>query len=309
MWNVIIPSEFKARYHKILGDENKVFLEFCKKPLRKCIRINTLKVKDYDKFVGILGEKYKLEKVPFCDYAYFINTQNPGKMYEHFLGKIYVQEAASLIPPIVMDLDTNDFVFDACAAPGSKTTQMAQIMNNKGCIVANDSIIERIKALFFNIESSGVLNTAITLMDMEKPIPEKLYNRFDKILLDAPCSCDGTVRKDWNALSKWSVGLVKFLSNLQKKIIKNCINMLKKDGILVYSTCTLSPEENEEVVDYALKNFNIEAEKIDVKNLKKHEGITEWEGKNFDESVKKCARIYPQDNDTEGFFVAKLRKI
>lgn len=312
--NTIIPSDFGSRYSKLLGDENKIFLDYCKRPLRKCIRINTLKVPDKDKFVEKLKEKYELENVPFCDYAYFIDIQNPGKMKEYFLGEIYIQEAASLIPPVALNLDADgdEFVFDACAAPGSKTTQMAQIMNNKGCIVANDSSGERIKALFFNLESYSVLNVVVTEMDLERlknKNAECFRERFDKILVDAPCSCEGTVRKDWKVLSRWGVNLIKFLSVQQRKIMGNAINMLKKNGVLVYSTCTLAPEENEGVVDYALKNFDVEIERIDIKGLNTREGITKWDRADFDRDIKKCMRIYPQDNDTEGFFVAKLRKI
>ncbi len=311
MGDIVIPSEFNERYSKLLGEDNKIFLDFCKKPLKKCIRINTLKVKNTDKFIENLDERYKLEKVPFCPYAYFIDHLNPGKMPEYFFGEIYIQDAASLIPPIALNLnpDGDEFVFDACAAPGSKTTQMAQIMNNKGCIVANDASNDRIKALFFNLESYGVMNIIVTGINMERPVPEKLYNKFTQILVDAPCSCEGTVRKDRKVLSRWSVRLLNFLSVQQKKIIKNAINMLKKDGILVYSTCTLAPEENEEVIDYALGNFDVEVEEIEIKNLKIREGITEWNGNDLSKDLKKCIRIYPQDNDTEGFFVAKLRKI
>ncbi len=312
MQNIIIPSEFTARYFKLLGDDNINFLDFCKKPLRKCIRLNTLKVKNTGKFVENLNERYKLEKVPFCDYAYFIDSHNPGKMPEYFFGEIYIQDAASLIPPIALNLnpDGDEFVFDACAAPGSKTTQMAQIMNNKGCIVANDASDDRIKALFFNLESYGVLNVVVTGMNLERMrTDEGISERFDKILVDAPCSCEGTVRKDRKVLSRWGVNLINFLSVQQKKIIANAINMLKKDGTLVYSTCTLAPEENEGVIAHAVRNFDVEVEKIYIKNLKTREGITEWNGNDFCRDMKKCIRIYPQDNDTEGFFVAKLRKI
>ena len=312
MHDIIIPSEFMDRYYRLLGNDNKIFLDFCKKPLRKCIRLNTLKVKNTDKFIENLNERYKLENVPFCDYAYFIDNPGPGKMPEYFFGEIYIQEAASLIPPIALNLSTDgdEFVFDTCAAPGSKTTQMAQIMDNKGCIVANDASDGRIKALFFNLESYGVMNAVVTRMNLERSMTDKgLYNRFDKILVDAPCSCDGTVRKDWKVLSRWSVRLINFISGQQKKIIRNAINMLRRDGILVYSTCTLAPEENEAIVAHAVKNFGVETEKIYIKNLKTREGITEWNENDFGGDMKKCARIYPQDNDTEGFFVAKMRKI
>lgn len=304
------PSKFNERYRKIIDDYEN-FLNFCRKLPRKCIRINTLKVKDIDGFIENLSKRYRLERVPFCPYAYFIDHPDPGKIPEHFFGEIYVQDAASMIPPIALDInpENDEFIFDACAAPGSKTTQMAQIMNNKGCIIANDISNNRIKALFSNIESCGVMNTIVTGIDMIKPVPKKLYDKFTKILVDAPCSSEGTIRKNFGVLLKWNPYMFNLFSSQQKRIIKNAIKMLKKDGILVYSTCTYAPEENEEVIDFALKNFDVEIEEIKIENLKTREGITEWNGKEFNKDVKKCIRIYPQDNDTEGFFVARLRKI
>jgi NOL1/NOP2/sun family putative RNA methylase len=304
----IIPKDFKARYAKILGKENKEFLKYCSLPLRKCIRINTLKVENKEEFVKELREKWKIEKVPFCDYAYFVNEGiELGKTEEYFFGKIYIQEASSLIPPIVLNPFQKDFVLDACAAPGSKTTQLAQIMDNKGCIIANDINLRRIKSLRFNIEICGALNVVVTRMNAIKFV--KFPERFDKILVDAPCSCEGVIRKNWNVLSRWSLKTIRYLSYQQKKILRACLIALKKEGTLVYSTCTLAPEENEEVIDYALKNFDLEVEKIKLPNLKAREGILEWNGKKFDERISNTIRIYPQDNNTEGFFVAKLRKL
>ena len=304
----IIPRYFKARYSKILGEENKEFLTYCKLPLRKCIRINTLKVEDVKKFAQSLKEKWKLEEVPFCNYAYFVNENiELGKTEEYFLGKIYVQEASSLIPPMVLNPEKKDFVLDCCAAPGSKTTQLAQIMNNEGCIVANDINYKRIKSLRYNIELIGILNVVVTRMNSLKF--SKFPERFEKILVDAPCSCEGVIRKNWNVLSRWNPGVIKYMSSQQKKILKSNLIALKRGGTLVYSTCTLAPEENEEVIDDALRNFDLEVEKIKIPGLITREGILEWGNNKFDERVKESIRIWPQDNDTEGFFIAKLKKL
>ncbi|MHC1635220.1 MAG: NOL1/NOP2/sun family putative RNA methylase [Candidatus Methanospirareceae archaeon] len=304
----VIPAEFKERYEKILGEEVDKFIEYCHYPLRKCIRINTLKVEDIEGFVSELRDKWRLERVPFCDYAYFVDEDvKLGKTDEYFLGKIYIQEAASLLPPMILSPSGEDFVLDACAAPGSKTTQLAQIMENKGCIIANDISLSRIKSLVYNIELTGTLNAIVTRMDAVSF--SKFPERFDKILVDVPCSCEGVVRRDWGVFNDWSVNMIRGLSYRQKRILSACLKALKREGILVYSTCTLAPEENEEVIDYALRNFDLEVEEIRVEGLKAREGILEWEGKEFDERVRKAIRIYPQDNDTEGFFIAKLRKL
>jgi len=303
----ILPAPFKARYAEILGERNRDFLRMCAEPLKKTVRINTLKVENVLEYIEYLKKQgWKLEKIPWCDYAFNVEGVELGKTYEYFLGKIYVQEAASLIPALVLNPGESDFVFDMCAAPGSKTTHLAQIMENRGCIVANDVNYKRLKALGFNVELVGALNVVITESDAARL---KIGERFDKILLDAPCSCDGTVRKDWKALSRWSPRACRFMAQRQKQLLKVAANALKSEGTIVYSTCTLAPEENEGVVDFALNRLGLETEPVTLKGLKTSECVTEWEGQKFDERVRDCARIWPQDNDTEGFFVAKLRKI
>ncbi|NPA38226.1 MAG: NOL1/NOP2/sun family putative RNA methylase [Candidatus Nanohaloarchaeota archaeon] len=312
--NIIIPKDFKARYSKILGKENKVFLNYCIKPLRKSIRINTIKYPDPEHLAKQLEEQYgwNLKQIPWFKDAYWI--QNPdvkegivGNTFEHFMGYYYVQEASSLIPPVVLDPKPTENILDMAAAPGSKTTQICQMMHNKGSIVANDINIERIKALRFNIEKLGCLNIAtirsngITL--------SKTNLTFDKILLDAPCSSEGTVRKNWKVLSRWSTSYIKQMSKEQKKLILSAYDMLKPGGVLVYSTCTLAPEENEEVIDHLLKHReDAKVMPVKVKGLKIRPGIEEWEGKTYNAEVKKIARIWPQDNDSEGFVVAKIMK-
>jgi len=303
----ILPAPFKAKYAQILGDKNGEFLKYCSILLKKAIRINTLKVDNVPQYVDYLKQKgWVLEKIPWCDYAYTVTGVEPGKSYEYFLGKIYVQEPASLIPSLALNPAENDFVLDMCAAPGSKTTHMAQIMNNKGCIVANDVSYKRLKALGFNVELTGALNIVLTEMDATRV---KFDERFDKVLIDAPCTCEGTVRKDWKALSKWSPKVCRFMAQRQKQLLRLGTKAVKKDGIIVYSTCTLSPEENESVVDFGVRELGLEVEPVKLKGLKTSPCITEWDSHQYDEKVKNCARLWPQDNDTEGFFVARFRKL
>jgi 16S rRNA C967 or C1407 C5-methylase (RsmB/RsmF family) len=129
---------------------------------------------------------------------------------------------------------------------------------------------------------------------------------FSKILLDAPCSGQGVIRTDKNVWNMFNENMIKGISLMQKKLLASCLSILRKDGILVYSTCTFTPEENEEVIQFALENFPVEIEEIKLP-LKTRESLKTWKNKSFSEKIKKCHRIYPQDNDTEGFFVAKLR--
>ncbi len=304
-----VPRLFRERYRRILGDEVKTLVEYCLKPLRKSIRINTLKI-EREKCLRMLEAKgWELKPVPWYENGFWVENRNEeqlGNTLEHFMGYFYVQEASSMIPPVVLQPEEGDFVLDLAAAPGSKTTQMAEMMRNKGCIVANDIQIQRIKILRFNLEKLGVINAVVTRMDGRRFI--KFRERFDKVLLDAPCSSEGIMRKDWKAFSRWNIRFIKEMARLQKRLIDAAAVTLKRGDVLVYSTCTMAPEENEAVVDYAVRKHGLVVEKVKVRGLKARHGILEWEGQEFDKSVKNCLRIWPQDNNSEGFFVARLRK-
>jgi NOL1/NOP2/sun family putative RNA methylase len=232
-----------------------------------------------------------------------------GRAIEHLLGYYYIQEIASMLPVLVLNPKPNERVLDLCASPGSKTTQIAARMENTGLLIANEVKFGRIKILAANTERCGVMNVIMTRKDgiaLCKRFKDENF-LFDKILLDAPCSGEGTIRSTPRTLEMWNPHTIENLSKLQKSLIASCIEVLKPNGILIYSTCTHAPEEDEEVVDFAIKNFNVKVEKISLP-LKTREGITKWENKSYDKQVKLTHRVYPQDADTEGFFIAKLRK-
>ena len=294
---IIIPKDFRAKYSKILGDEYKEFIKYCKIPLRKSFRVNRIKA-PADVIQKMENKGYVLEEIPWLKNAYWFKGTQIGNTIEHFLGYIYVQESASLIPPIILDPKENDTILDMCAAPGSKTTQMSDILNNRGCIIANDNNFLRLKALRSNIERLGCLNIMMSFGSGLKFA--KKSEQFDKILLDAPCTSEGMIRKDWKVLSRWSLKLSKKMSIVQKQLINAAIKALKPKGTLVYSTCTFAPEENENVIEYAIEHNNVRLETIKVDGLKTEHGLTDV--------TKKCVRLWPQHNDTEGFFIAKLVK-
>jgi len=252
-----------------------------------------------------------------------------GRALEHLLGYYYMQEIASMLPVLVLNPKEGEKVLDLCASPGSKTTQIATRMENKGLLIANEVKFGRMKILAANIERCGVMNAIMTRRDgialcrrfknenfirrdpnSEDRLIKKNqgFSLFDKILLDAPCSGEGTIRSTSRTLEMWNPKTIENLSKLQKSLIASCIEVLKPNGELVYSTCTHAPEEDEEIVDFALKNFDVKVEKISLP-LKTREGITKWENKSYDKSVKLTHRVYPQDANTEGFFIAKLKKI
>lgn len=290
-------EKFVKRYEQLTDID--LFLETSLKPLRKTVRVNTLKTN-----VGEVKKRMKLEPIPWCDTGFFAEGYALGNTLEHYLGYIYLQGAASMIPPLVLNPKKDEMVLDMCASPGSKTSQIAAMMENTGLIIANDNAIDRLKPLTLNLQRCGVSNTVFTLMegrwfkDLE----------FDRILVDAPCSGIGTIRKSFKTIEMWNPNFSKKMCGIQKQLLSTAIPMLKPGGTLVYSTCTLEPEEDEGVVDTILeKHPELKVEKIDL-DIKHGKAVEEFEGKTYSKEVSKCLRIWPQDNDTEGFFVAKFKK-
>ncbi|MBS3114754.1 NOL1/NOP2/sun family putative RNA methylase [Candidatus Woesearchaeota archaeon] len=300
--------KFIERYSKLTDWEEfkKISLSF----LRRSIRVNTLKI-SIKELKQRLENKWDLEQIHWCKEGFWIEhskkeRRDIGNLIEHSLGYFYIQEAASMIPPIVLEPKPDDIILDIAASPGSKTTQIAQYMQNKGILIANDYTYERMKPLSINLQRCGVTNAAITLM--EGQWFKKSGIEFDKVLVDAPCSGTGTIRKSLKTIGIWNPDMVRRLSITQKQLIETGFNLLKEGGVLVYSTCSLEPEENEEVVSFLINKYeNAKLEEIKL-NLKKSYAILEFENKKYNEEIKKCLRIWPQDNDTEGFFVAKIKK-
>jgi NOL1/NOP2/sun family putative RNA methylase len=290
--------KFIERYKQLTDIET--FLEYSLKPLKKTIRVNTLKTTTKE-----MKKRFKLKQIPWCKEGFNVEGYALGNTKEHFLGYFYIQGAASMIPPIVLKPKPGDLVLDMCASPGSKTSQMAALMKNKGLIVANDLSIDRMQPLTVNLQRVGAANCVITRME-GRWFKDKQY---DKILLDAPCSGIGTIRKSLKTIQMWNPGFARMMATLQKKLFDTAISVLKEDGTLVYSTCTLEPEEDEGVVDYILNKYdNMKVEKFSL-NIKKGKPVEEWENQTYTSEVKKCLRIWPQDNDTEGFFVTKFKKV
>lgn len=292
-------KNFIDRYSKLTDIEE--FKEYCLIDLRKSIRINTLKisVKDFLKRTNL-----ELERIKWCDEGFFVkNKITLGNLNEHFLGYFYVQEAASMLPPLVLDI--KDKMLDMAAAPGSKTGQIAAIMKNKGLLIANDPNYIRLKALSLNLQRLGVTNTVITNMK-----GYFIKEKFDSILLDAPCSGTGTIRKSPKTVDIYNPNMIRKLASDQRGLINNAFNILNNGESLVYSTCSLEPEENEGVINFLLNRYeNAKVENIKFKGLKTSDAVLEFEGKEYNSEIKNCVRIWPQDNNTEGFFVAKIKKL
>ncbi len=296
-----INQRFVERYEKI--DDSKEFWEYMAKPLRFSFRVNTLKA-SIDDVIESLSDRFEIEKIPWCKEGFFCDRE-VGDTIEHQIGVIFSQEASSMIPAIALNPKPNMIVLDMCASPGGKTTQIAQYMQNEGCIIANDVKYDRINILISNIQRCGVTIARVTMKDGR--FFKRFRETFDRVLIDAPCSNVGMIRKNYRYLKMWSLKEVYSLSRLQKELVLAGYKSLKHGGIMVYSTCTLDPLENEEVIDYLLSNTDAKLERIDLP-VNRTEPIIEFEGKSYDDEVKKCLRIHPQDNNTEGFFIAKILK-
>ncbi|MFP4111815.1 MAG: NOL1/NOP2/sun family putative RNA methylase [Candidatus Woesearchaeota archaeon] len=306
-----IKESFEKRYREILKDEYDEFIRYSLSFLRQSIRVNTLKANVDETRKRIEKKGFSLEPIPWCKEGFWIygERKDIGNLLEHSLGYIYVQEAMSMVPPVVLEPKPGENILDLCAAPGSKTTQIAQYMENKGVLVANDITPVRARPLGINVQRCGIQNIMLTLtrgQELTKRFPE---GYFDKILVDAPCSGTGTIRKSLKTLWQTSEGFVKKMAREQKKLVSSAFRVLKKGGTMVYSTCTLEPSEDEETISYLLDNFDCKTEKILLPKLKSAEPITEWNNKKFNDGVKNCLRVYPHQNDTEGFFVCKIVKL
>ena len=295
------------RYREIVPDFDG-FLSILDRPLPASVRINTLKTSKSSLLDRLDRSGVAYTCLNWYPLGLRLSVQRPGKMTEHLLGHIHIQEEVSMVPPIVLDPRPGDRVLDLCAAPGSKTTQVSQETENRGLVIANEPSLARITSLRSNCERLGAINVAITRYDGRR-FP---HQQFDRVLVDAPCSSEGMARKDPRVLERCSLKRSLDLQVLQIELLKRAVQLTRSGGVIVYSTCTYAPEENEAVVDNVLGEYRdrgtVCLEATSVPGLKGSPGLTEWNGKEFCDELKHTARYYPHQNDTGGFFVAKLVK-
>ena len=299
-----VKQNIIERYSNIVDNPDK-FTKFVNKPLKQSFRINTLKGEKEEVLDRLKNYDSEIEDVKWNDNAFVSNLTNLGSSIEHFTGQIYIQELTSMIPPLIAkDVIEKKRILDCCAAPGSKTTQIADMMQNKGHILANDSRHTRIKSLRGNLDRLGVTNTTVSLRDF-KSFPN---TKAELYLVDAPCSSEGTIRKKNAVARNWKENDYERFSKLQKGLLKKACQMAPKGSTIIYSTCTFSPDENEKVISEILTEESIVLKRINLNGLKTGKGITEWNGQIYDKEVEKCMRIWPHQNDTGGFFVARMEK-
>ena len=300
---------FKARYEKLTNWDT--FSKISKTFLRRSVRINTLKKSIKEVKARLEKQGWQLTPVPWCKEGFWVKHETGrldiGNTVEHQLGYYYIQESASMLPPLALDPKPGDTILDMCAAPGSKTTQIAQYMKGRGMLMANDYQGIRLQPLGINLQRMGVTNTIMTLG--EGRYYAKVNIDFDRILVDAPCSGTGTIRKSLKTIGMWNPNAIKRLNGQQRQLLETAFIKVKKGGIVVYSTCSLEPEEDEAVVSWLLeKHPNAKLQDIKLPGLKSSPPVKEFEGTTYHKDINKCLRIWPQDNDSEGFFVAKIKK-
>lgn len=299
-------EQFGLRYREAVDDYVAFKAALTHRP-RNTFRVNTIKAEIEPTVERMRGLGLTVTPLPWFDAAFAVEEEiNLSGTLERFLGTIYIGEAASMLPPLVVaeELREARLVLDACAAPGSKTTLASAIMENRNVVVANDRSYGRIRALQFNVHKFGAINTIITSYELQA-FPKA---SFDVILLDVPCSSTGTVRKSPKLIRSWDVSVSIGYAGRQKDLIGRAFDMLNPGGTLVYSTCSLAPEEDEGVVDFLLRNREAEVAKIMLPGFRFAPGIVSWQGREFDPRVAQCGRVWPHLNDTDGFFVAKVKR-
>ncbi|HID43889.1 MAG TPA: NOL1/NOP2/sun family putative RNA methylase [Archaeoglobaceae archaeon] len=296
-------SEFVIRRWLNFFEDAIDLIEKIEEGIPKYIRVNTLKIEESELIERLKSRGFEVKEteVPFC-YEVIEEPYSIGATPEYLMGYYYIMDKSSCIPPLALNPEPGDVIADFTSSPGGKTTFLAQLIKNKGVILAVESNYSRACALIDNIHRMGVMNTAVLRMDA-KEFP-KLGIKVDKILLDAPCSCEGVMHRDPLRKSSFSPKDIETCSDIQLKLLNSALKSLKSGGVLVYSTCSMSPEENEMVVQKILDSYPVRLEEI------------EWGENAFTEipnteirisiEMRKARRFYPHKHRTSGFFVSKI---
>jgi len=291
--------------------------EVSSKPLRKSVRANLLKCSAQDLVNWGKAHGWEMTPVSWCTEGFFVDREDRsealGKSLPHMLGMMYMQEASSMLPVALLDPQPGETILDMSSAPGSKTTQIASRIGTDGVIVANDVQDKRIWSLISNLDRCGV-TTAVLTRKVGQWFGGNMTEVFDRVLCDAPCTAEGTSRKDTDALQYCSPENIGKMARLQKELLESAIHATKVGGRIVYSTCTMTPEENEEVIAYVLNKFSDQVTPLDPGLI----STTDFRIPMEDSAIVQrslgirssfpAVRLWPQTFDTEGFFVCVLEK-
>ncbi|MFW9866601.1 MAG: RsmB/NOP family class I SAM-dependent RNA methyltransferase [Candidatus Thorarchaeota archaeon] len=296
------------RYIEFLGiDGTQNLLEVNESPLNPTIRVNTLKIDATNLKKRLEQKNFKFKTNQWIPYGFEVIKEpfNLGSTHEFLQGYYYLQNIASMLSSIILNPYQTDTVVDMCAAPGSKATHLAQLMQNKSTLILVEKNRNRIPALEVNLRRMGITNSIVINTDAIN-LP-KINIKADKILLDAPCTGEGLIRQDPERKKSRTREDIEKMASIQEKLLKAGLKALKSGGLLLYCTCSIAPEENELVVDNILnqlKGYNI------VKISKDYgvNGLTEIYGQNLNDSLKFSQRLYPHLHNTIGFFYCLIQK-
>lgn len=298
-----LPEEFQKRMKEMLGAEYEDFITGYEQPRKYGLRVNTLKLlpEEFEKIAP-----FEIEKTPWIPNGYYYKEGTfPARHPYYAAGLYYLQEPSAMTPASRLPVEPGERVLDLCAAPGGKATELAARLRGRGVLVANDISASRARALLHNLELFGASNILVT-NEVPARLAEVFEGYFDKILVDAPCSGEGMFRKSQEAISAWSLERVRFFAKQQKTIVESAVRMLRPGGMMLYSTCTFSAEENEGTVAETLERFP-ELELIPMEGYEGFEsGRPEWGGGCA--ALERCVRIWPHKMPGEGHFLALFRK-
>lgn len=305
-----LPVLFVDKMKSLLGDDYTNYINCYEKPRFYGLRINTAKITVED-FLEIAP--WKLDPIPWIDNGFYYDGEQvqPAKHPYYFAGLYYLQEPSAMTPANRLPIEPGDRVLDVCAAPGGKATELGAKLQGEGVLIANDISSSRAKGLLKNLELFGIGNFLVLSEE-----PGKLTNYFpeyfDKILIDAPCSGEGMFRKDKKMVKAWEEHGPEFFSKLQRSIITQAARMLKPGGMLLYSTCTFDPLENEQTIAYLLEEYP----QFQIVEMDGYEGFAEGMAKvlakssqeALAEDIKHTVRIFPHQMNGEGHYLALLKK-
>jgi NOL1/NOP2/sun family putative RNA methylase len=296
------------RWLAFFGEECEEIMRAFEEEIPRYIRVNTLKIEE-ERLIRKMEKRGFLLKKTEIKYCYEVVKEpySIGATPEYLMGYYYIMDKSSCVPPLVLDPQPGEIIADLAASPGGKTTFISQLMGNSGVVFAVEPQTERIQPLIDNVNRMGAMNVLVVKMDA-RDFARKLIEEgveVDRVLLDAPCTGEGIIHKDKTRKTSRGASDIKFCSSLQRELILAGFDILKEDGKLVYSTCSLTPEENEYVIDFLLDHRDCSVENIELEIGSPSLLLPDLK---HAEEIRKTKRLYPHRHRTSGFFVAKIRK-
>lgn len=300
-----LPAAFVDRMVEVLGSRERLD-ELLEVDSRRAARANRLKTDPETVRERLTALGFELEPVPWTEEAFVVDEPEDrplGSTFEHRAGHVYVQAPVSTLPVEALDPKPGERVLDIAAAPGSKTTHIAERMLGRGLVVANDPIEGRVNNLIANLDQTGAPNVVVTQNDACRL---RWPCTFDRVLVDAPCSTLGSMHESWAPIERFEDGRIQHLTGTQRSLLASAFHATREGGVIVYATCTLEPRENEAVASWFLDEYPVEVEPLDLEIGRP--GRVQVAGETYRDDVQHAVRVHADEVDSESFFVARFRK-